>query len=130
VALLRGSRAVRLVAIALLIVPWALGAAFRHVSWTQPSGPPVSVAILQGAVPQDLKWQADNIEPTRELYTQLDDQALGARLIIWPEAALTQLANEIPRYLGQQYSKARLRGSDIVMGILRVDQDDKYYNSI
>ena len=66
-----------------------------------PAGAPISVAILQGAMPQDLKWQADNVEPTRELYTRLNDQALGARLIVWPEAALPQLANEIPRYLGQ-----------------------------
>jgi apolipoprotein N-acyltransferase len=129
-ALARGGRGVRIAAVLLLLLPWPLGAALGRVDWTHPWGDPVSVAILQGAVPQDLKWQADNIEPTRELYTQLDDQALGARLIVWPEAALTQLANEIPRYLGQQYSKARLRGSDIVMGILRVDQDDKYYNSI
>jgi apolipoprotein N-acyltransferase len=130
VALLRGSRAVRLLALVLLIAPWPLGAALEHVNWTRPSGPAISVAILQGAVPQDLKWQADNVEPTRELYTQLNEQALGARLIVWPEAALPELANEIAPYLGQQYSLARRHGSDLVMGILRVDQDERYYNSI
>jgi len=130
VALLRGTRAVKLLAAALLLLPWPLGAALQRVNWTQPQGPPISVAILQGAVPQDLKWQEDNVDPTRELYTRLNTEALGARLIIWPEAALTQLANEIPRYLGQQYSQARLHGSDIVMGILRVDEKDRYYNSI
>jgi apolipoprotein N-acyltransferase len=81
VALLRGSGSVRIVALVLLVLPWPVGAALRRVSWTQPSGPPVSVAILQGAVPQDLKWQEDNIEPTRALYTQLNQQALGARLM-------------------------------------------------
>jgi apolipoprotein N-acyltransferase len=129
-ALLRGSRAVRIVAAVLLLLPWPLGVALRRVDWTQPSGPAVSVAIVQGAVPQDLKWQADNVEPTRELYTKLNAQALGARLIIWPEAALPQLANEIPRYLGQLWSQARSHGSDLVMGILRADENDKYYNSI
>jgi apolipoprotein N-acyltransferase len=130
VALALGSRPVRIVAAVLLLLPWPLGAALRRVDWTQPSGPAISVAILQGAVPQDLKWQADNVEPTRELYTKLNEQALGARLIIWPEAALPQLANEVARYLGQQYSQARRHGSDLVMGILRVDENDKYYNSI
>ncbi len=129
-ALLRGSGAVRILAAALLLLPWPLGAALGRVDWTHPAAPPISVAILQGAVPQDLKWQADNVEPTRELYTQLNQQALGARLIIWPEAALPQLANEIAHYLGQEYSEARQHGSDIVMGILRVDENDKYYNSI
>ena len=130
VALVRAGGPVRIVAAVLLLLPWPVGAALRRVSWTQPSGAPVSVAILQGAVPQDLKWQEDNVEPTRQLYTQLNQQALGARLIIWPEAALPQLANEVARYLGQQWSDARQHGSDLVMGILRVDEDDKYYNSV
>jgi apolipoprotein N-acyltransferase len=129
-ALLRGSRPVRIVALIVLVLPWPLGAALGRIDWTHPSGPAISVAILQGAVPQDLKWQADNVDPTRELYTRLNQQALGARLIVWPEAALPQLANEIARYLGQQYSDARQHGSDLVMGILRVDENDKYYNSI
>jgi len=129
VALVRGSRAVRVLAAALLLLPWPLGALLGHVSWTRAQGPVISAAILQGAVPQDLKWQADNIEPTRELYTGLNQQALGASLIIWPEAALPQLANEVSRYLGQQWSTARQHGSDLVMGILRFE-DDKYYNSI
>jgi len=46
------------------------------------------VAVLQGAVPEDIKWDTQSIEPTRALYTQLNEQALGARLIVWPEAAL------------------------------------------
>jgi apolipoprotein N-acyltransferase len=130
VALVRGSRAVRILAAVLLLLPWPLGRALARVSWTHPQGPVISVAILQGAVPQDLKWQADNVEPTRELYTHLNQEALGARLIIWPEAALPQLANEVARYLGQQWSIARQHGSDLVMGILRADENEKYYNSI
>jgi apolipoprotein N-acyltransferase len=88
------------------------------------------VAVLQGAIPQDLKWQADNVEPTRALYTRLNDEALGAQLIVWPEAALPELANEIPRYLGQLWSRSRLRGSDLVMGVIRADDADNDYNSI
>ncbi|MGA2563102.1 MAG: apolipoprotein N-acyltransferase [Steroidobacteraceae bacterium] len=129
-ALWRGPPRLRALAAALLVLPWPLGALLGRINWTQPSGPPISVAILQGAIPQDLKWQADNVEPTRELYTHLNEQALGAQLIVWPEAALPQLANEVPQYLGSLYSRARLHGSDIVMGIVRADADDNYYNSI
>ncbi|HEY1723787.1 MAG TPA: apolipoprotein N-acyltransferase [Steroidobacteraceae bacterium] len=129
VALVRGSRRARLAAVALLLLPWPLGAALGRIEWTHPAEAPISVAIVQGAVPQDLKWQADNIDPTRELYTRLNEQALGARLIVWPEAAIPQLANEVARYLGQQWSEARRNDSDLVMGILRAE-NDRYYNSI
>jgi len=129
-ALLRGRRRLRVAAAAVLLLPWPLGAMLGRIDWTAPAGKPVTVAILQGAIPQDLKWQEDNVEPTRELYTRLNEQALGAQLIIWPESALPQLANEIPQYLGQLYSRARLNGSDVVMGIIRADDQDNYFNSI
>lgn len=129
-ALLRGTRRVRMLAAALLLLPWGTGVLLDRVLWTRAAGAPVSVAIVQGAVPQDLKWQADNVVPTRELYARLNQQALGAQLIVWPEAALPQLANEIPRFLGQLYSLARERQSDMIMGILRADGQDRYYNSI
>ncbi len=128
--LLHARGRMRLAAAAALLLPWPLGALLERVEWTRPAGPPVSVAVLQGAVPQALKWQESNIEPTRELYTSLNEQALAARLIIWPEAALPQLANEIPQYLGQLYSSARMHGSDVVMGILRVDENERYFNSV
>jgi apolipoprotein N-acyltransferase len=130
VALLRGSRRLRIGAAALLLLPWPIGAALEHVPWTHAAGAPLSVAILQGAVPQDLKWQLSNAAPTRALYARLENEALGARLIVWPEAAVPQLANEIPQYLGEIYSRARARGSDVIMGILRVDESDDYFNSI
>jgi apolipoprotein N-acyltransferase len=130
IALLREPKALWLPALALLLLPWPLGWALGLIDWTRAAGPPVTVAVLQGAIPQDQKWQADNVEPTRDLYTELDQQALGAQLIVWPESALPQLANEVPQYLGQLYSQANARGSDIVMGIIRADDGDNYYNSI
>jgi apolipoprotein N-acyltransferase len=129
-ALWRGSARVRLAAILLLTAPWPIGWALRSVPWTRPDGPPISVAVLQGAVPEDLKWQTGSVEPTRDLYTHLNDEALGARLIVWPEAALPQLANEVTPYLKQLYARAQHAGSDIVMGILRADEKDDYHNSI
>ncbi|HEY5020697.1 MAG TPA: apolipoprotein N-acyltransferase, partial [Steroidobacteraceae bacterium] len=129
-ALWRGPVRLRLLAAALLVLPWPLAALLDRIDWTRDAGAPVTVAVLQGAIPQDLKWQTDNVEPTRELYTRLNEQALGAQLIVWPEAALPQLANEIAPYLGQLYSRARNHGSDIVMGIIRADEADNDYNSI
>jgi apolipoprotein N-acyltransferase len=129
-ALLRGSKRVRIWALVLLVLPWCAGALLDRVQWTHPVGPPLSVAVLQGAVPQDLKWQATNAAPTRELYARLMNQALGARLIVWPEAAVPQLANEIPQSLGDIYARARAHGSDVVMGILRVNESEQYFNSI
>ena len=45
--------------------------------WTHPVGPPVTVAVVQGAIPQDEKWLESNRETTLELYQTLTEQ--GAR---------------------------------------------------
>jgi apolipoprotein N-acyltransferase len=130
VALMRGNGAVRSMAAVLLLLPWPVGWGLKQIQWTHPAGPPITVAILQGAVPEDIKWDQQNIEPTRALYTQLNDEALGARLIVWPEAALPQIANELVPYLKQLYARSSQKESDVVMGILRADENDDYHNSI
>ena len=132
VTLLRG-RGLRLKALgaAGLVLPWLLGLALGKVEWTQPVGEPVSVAILQGAIPQDMKWLEDNRDTTLDLYKKLNTEALGAQLIVWPESAPPDLANNIAPYLGSIWSAARAAKSDVVMGVVRVDDDgETYYNSI
>jgi apolipoprotein N-acyltransferase len=129
VALVLGGGRVRALALVALLGPWAAALALRAVAWTEPEGAPVSVAVAQGAVPQDEKWQLDNREPTRELYRGLTERVLGTRLIVWPEAAVPELANDVQDYLKQVYAAGHEHGSDILMGALRADGDD-YYNSI
>ncbi len=67
VVLVRGPRRTRWWALALLVLAWPAGVLLGRIHWTHPAGAPVSVAVLQGAIPQDLKWQATNAGPTRAL---------------------------------------------------------------
>ena len=131
VVLLRAAPPLKLVAAVLLVLPWTLGAGLRGIEWTRPSGVPVSVAILQGAVSQDLKWLESNRQAILDDYAKLHRQALGARLIVWPESALPDLANSLPRYLSGVWSSARGAGSDVLLGVMRFDPDtDLYYNAL
>ena len=126
-------RRARLLAVSILALPWCAGWVLLRVDWTTATGPPVPVAIVQGAIPQDLKWQmtVENRQHTRDLYHDLNEQALGARLILWPESAVTDLAEQIPRYLADIYATSRVRNSDVVMGILRLGDDrNTVYNSM
>jgi apolipoprotein N-acyltransferase len=67
---------------------------------------------VQGAVSQDQKWQASNREATITRYSELTAQAWGARLIVWPEAALPVLANELPDYLEALQAAGRAHHAD------------------
>ncbi len=114
---------------AAIAVIFGVGAALGGVRWTHPSGPPLTVGIVQGAIPQDLKWQEDNRERTLEVYRTLTQQVLGQRIIIWPEAALPLLYHEAVPYLTALYREAAAKGSDLVLGLLRYDFDRGEYQN-
>jgi apolipoprotein N-acyltransferase len=131
-----GTRRARLLALALLIGLPVAGAALWQRTWTHPSGPAVSVAIAQGAIPQDEKWQESNKDTTLALYQALTEQVLGTQLIVWPESAPADIANDIVPYLTNLYREASKHGSILVLGVLRADADPdhpaeaRYYNSV
>src|SRR6202167_104752 len=118
-------------ALPLLPAPWPAGWLLTHVQWTQPHGAPVTVAIVQGAIPQNLKWLENNRDTTRQLYSALTEQVLGAKLIVWPESALPELANDITPYLDSLRLRTAAYGSDLVMGIVReAPGREAYFNSV
>jgi apolipoprotein N-acyltransferase len=134
VTLALGTRRERLVALAVLVIPWGTGAALYWHSWTTRAGAPLSVAVIQGAIPQDEKWLESNRETTLNLYQSLTEQVLGTRLIVWPESAPADLANELVPYISNLYRETRAHGSALVMGVLRADGgndvETRYYNSV
>lgn len=120
------ARTIALVAVA---ATWLGGAALRTIEWTHASGAPVSVALVQGSVPQDQKWQSENREATLKLYRDLTEQAWGARIVVWPEAALPVLYHDVVPYLKELYGVAQARGADLVLGLLRYDFETKQYRN-
>ncbi|MCE3284645.1 MAG: acyltransferase [Steroidobacteraceae bacterium] len=130
-ALVLGTRRERIVAGAVATSVWLAGASLAQVSWTQPTGAAVSVALVQGAVPQSLKWQPGQRERTMRLYVDLTAPHLGADIVVWPESAVPSLEEYVRPYLAQVSRAANARGSSLVMGLIRRDPaTGSYFNSI
>jgi apolipoprotein N-acyltransferase len=92
---------------------------------------PVAIAAVQGAVPQDQKWQAKNRDLTLQRYLRLTDQAWGARLIIWPEAALPVLAIEVRDYLQRLQELGRAHDADFAIGLVNyLPATEQYFNGL
>ena len=126
----QGAPRERLLAVAVVALSWGAPLALRQVAWTQVAGAPVSVAIVQGAVPQDEKWQEGHREQQLAIYHDLTLKALGTQVIVWPEAAPPDLAQNLQDYLLDLYHQAHARGSALVIGVLRQSAAGDYYNSI
>jgi apolipoprotein N-acyltransferase len=120
-------RRAALAALALLL---AAGYGLRQVEWTAAQGEPVAVSLLQGNIPQDLKWDAARFAATTELYLRLT-RASGARLTILPETAIPRFLDRIdPALLGALAQSARAHGGDLIVGLPVRDEGGRYYNSV
>ena len=115
-AMVLGSKQTRITAAIVFVVPWIVAAALGSVEWTHPSGPPVTVAVVQGSIPQDQKWLDSNKQTTLDLYQRLTETALGTRLIVWPESAPPVPVNDIVDYITNVYREARSHHSALVTG--------------
>jgi len=131
VALFRGGVRQRVVAVAVAAMSWLACGALRGVVWTDPSGEPVSVALVQGGITQDRKWLPEELEPTKTLYQKLTDEHLDADLIIWPEAAVPQLLDEMGDYLAPILELVHAHGHSIMFGVVEYDAaTNSFYNSV
>jgi apolipoprotein N-acyltransferase len=125
------SKTQRIIALATVAVIWIAAALLWHKDWTRPAGSPITTAIVQGAVPQEMKWDQEQYEATLQLYRDLTKPYLGRQLIIWPESALAAPQEYLGGYLDQRWNEAREHGSDMLLGQLRHDLNrDVYWNAV
>jgi apolipoprotein N-acyltransferase len=129
VTLLLGTKRERLAAAAVVLLPWAAAFALGRVTWTQPFGRPITVAVVQGAFTPDEKWLAKNLDKTLDLYQAKTREVLGTDLVVWPEAALPALFNDLLPYYETLYEESSAHGTALVVGTLREDRG-QYYNSV
>jgi apolipoprotein N-acyltransferase len=135
VALIHGARRDRIIAGSFIAITWIAAFALRDVEWTRPYSRPITVAVVQGAIPQDEKWIDGNLEAILEVYRTRTREAHGADLIVWPESAIPDLVNNHIEYYREVYQEASAHGSSLVMGALRAEENPKtreeeYYNSV
>lgn len=124
---------VRLPALAAFIGLFALGGLARLVQWTEPAGAPVSVALLQGNIPQQLKWREEVRAQTLLDYRRMIFEA-KAQVVVVPETALPAFLDQLPPdYVASLRDHARAERKDILLGTVERDfrgQEFDYYNSL
>lgn len=125
------AKRLRLVVAASLLFVWFGGYALQRVTWTQPVGERVSVALLQGNIAQDQKWQEEALQSTFARYRELILKS-SQRLVVLPETALPVFMHDIPPgFLAELRAHALRNGSDILLGVPSLTDDGRqYYNSV
>ena len=131
------TRAWATVSVGFLLI-WGGGYALSHWQWVTPKGTPVDVALLQGNIPQDQKWETAQFRPSLTRYVSMTRQHMEADLVVWPETAVAGYFDVIERGALHSFIKdAQLLEKNILLGVIRreVDADQAdgsaaYFNSV
>jgi len=92
------------------------GAVLRQIEWTVPAGAPFAANLVQGNVPQDLKFDPARYARTLEVHARLAE-ASRARLIVLPETAVPRMLDSVdPAYLERLRAAAARNGGDLLLG--------------
>lgn len=104
------------------------GFGLQQVQWTSPLGEPISVALVQGNVPQEMKFRPEAFFHTLDLYRELITEN-PAQLTVLPETAIPVFIEQIPSdFIDTLKNLARRQNGDIVFGTL-TGVGDHYFNS-
>lgn len=121
-------------ALAAALLLWLAGYALTLTEWTRPlTDKPVKVALLQGNIDQDDKWDPVHRELILSTYKEMTEQSWDADLILWPEAAYPVFYHEALPFITNLGVRAREKEVAIVSGVPfweRVNEQSTYYNSI
>lgn len=99
--------------------------------WTSDSGRDFKVGLVQGAVPQQVKWAAAQLQPTLDLYLRLSLEMQNRDLIVWPEAAIPALPFEVSDYAARVNEEMTARDTQLFTGILNYDVErGEYANTL
>jgi apolipoprotein N-acyltransferase len=106
-----------------IVILLAGGVLLRGMDWTQPEGKPISVSLLQGNIPQSLKWVPERLPLSIDAYVGLA-QKNPAALTILPETSIPLFFDELPR----DVVNALTQHGDALLGIAIRHKEGGYVN--
>ncbi|MFA5287168.1 MAG: apolipoprotein N-acyltransferase, partial [Candidatus Omnitrophota bacterium] len=91
---------------------------------------PVKISLVQGNIPQELKWDPVARDSIMQNYFELTSRAAkdNPDLIIWPEAALPVVLEEEPEYYMRVRQYLKAINKPLLFGSV-TQKDGLYYNS-
>ena len=125
-------KAYRVVSISVIVLAFVIGSGLQQIDWTKQEPTSLSVTIVQGNIPQEMKWQSDQRQNIINIYWNETKKYWSSDLIVWPETALPGQSESIRQNILIPLSKAASENeSHILTGVLVSDKaNQKFYNSM
>jgi apolipoprotein N-acyltransferase len=106
------------------------GLGFSKFDQTYSDGSYLDVVLVQGAIPQNIKWHESIRDESILHYRKLSEEYWGLDLIIWPETSIPAFNNEVTDTISVLTSKAEEEGTTLIFGLPTKGGEGIYYNSL
>jgi len=115
----------------IVVTIWIGGLVLRPIEWVVPaSEAPLSVALYQPNIPQELKWDRRYYDTILQQYERAVIPLFGKDIILWPESAIPRIYDNARDFLDPMARRANLTDSTLITGVPSRDAAGAYRNSI
>jgi len=105
----------RFIVASAIIVIMAIGQLLVSIEWTAKKDQSISVALIQGNMPQLTKWDMDAVVKRVNQYSTLTRKHWDKDLIVWPENSMTAYYHQLEKTFLNEFSKeARATDSELM----------------
>lgn len=126
-----GNRKRRITCLCVFILIWVIGCVLTEISWTKPTGKTLSLSLIQGNIPQSIKWSPEHLKLSLQRYTALTEKNWQSNLIIWPETAIPLPDYMLAPFFNHLNQEALAHHSSLITGALVLGRNRKsFYNGL
>jgi len=95
-----------------------LAAVSTPIEWTHAAArEPVRVGLVQGNIPQEVKFREESIQEGLDRYAELTAPLWTSDLVVWPETAIPLIMQDEPELMETLAAQARRYNTALVTGV-------------
>lgn len=87
------------------------------IHWSQAEKQPLTVSLVQGNIPQHLRWDEKQVQHILNTYQSLTESHLQSQLIVWPEGAIPLFPDQAAPFIQQMNKELAVSHSALITGI-------------
>lgn len=122
----------KMVLLLVILIVFIIGSLLKPIQWTTVQPKPLNISLVQGNIPQAIKWSTGDLEHILKLYPHLSESVwANSDLVVWPEAAITLPVPWSLNYLNNLLKIIRPYPVSLMTGIpVRAQNSWRYYNAM
>jgi apolipoprotein N-acyltransferase len=125
------SRKNKTISLILIFGLTGLGFIGKDHAWTKTAGNPLQATLIQGDIPQAVKWNSSYLLQNINVYKHMTFDHFTSKLIVWPEGAMPVYAQEASDFISMLDKSAQENHSNIIFGVpIMKRSTQQYYNGL